>query len=437
MKAFLAVPLAVFGALTLACCVGGVAGAKVIGRNTPAVGLTADRIGALPDGEREAWAGYLSRSQAQRQADRDALAAELPAGVAPPPAPRAVGGNQHNMPLDRPAEWYATDEARSIADAIVSFQTPAGGWSKNQDRRIARLKGQRFSNDAETMEQNPANFDAPADRFWTFVGTLDNDATWSEMRFLAKVAAHAPGTRGDAWRASVIKGVHYLLNAQYPNGGWPQIWPLEGGFHDSITFNDNAVAQAAMLLRDVAKGTEGFGFVPAALEGRADEATKKAIDVILAAQVRQGDRLMGWPQQVEPMRLVPTSARNYEPRSIASGETTDILLFLMGEPDPSPAVKAAIRGGVAWLEAMRVYDKSFEKTDDGRKLIDKPGAGPIWSRNYDLVTGLPIFGDKDQTIHDDVNGISAGRRNGYSWWISSPQKALDAFAQWSRSHPEN
>lgn len=412
----------------------GPARAEVLRLNTPSVSLTADRIGALPDAERGGWAAYLARSQAQMQADRDALAAELPAGATPPPPPQAVGGNDHNMPLDRPAEWYATPEARAIADAVVTFQTPAGGWSKNQDRRIARLPGQRFSNDAETMEQNPANFDAPADRFWTFVGTLDNNATWSEMRFLAKVAAHAPGPEGDVWRASVIKGVHYLLNAQYPNGGWPQNWPLEGGFHDSITFNDNAVANAAMLLRDVAHGTEGFDFVPADLEARAAEATRKAIDVIVAAQVRYGDRVMGWPQQVEPMRLVPTSARNYEPRSVASGETTDILIFLMGEPNPTPEMKAAIRAGAEWLKAVEVHDKSFEMTDDGRKLIDKPGAGPIWSRNYDIVTGQPIFGDKDQTIHDDVNNISIGRRNGYSWWISSPQKALDAYAAWSAAH---
>ena len=433
MKSFLLLSTSALGALIIAGS-GDAARAEVIRMNTPAVGLTADRIGALPDAERGAWAGYLARSQEQMRADRAALAAELPAGATPPPPPQAVGGNQHKMPMDRPVEWYATAEARTLADAVVSFQTPAGGWSKNQDRRIARLPGQRFSNDAETMEQNPANFDAPADRFWTFVGTLDNDATWSEMRFLAKVAAHAPGREGDAWRASVIRGVHYLLNAQYPNGGWPQIWPLEGGFHDSITFNDNAVAQAAMVLRDVAHGDEGFGFVPAELEVRAAEATRKAIDVILAAQVRQGDRLLGWPQQVEPMRLVPTSARNYEPRSIASGETTDILIFLMGEPDPSPAVQAAVRQGVAWLEATRVYDKSFEMTDQGRKLIDKPGAGPLWSRNYDLVTGRPIFGDRDQTIHDDVNGISVGRRNGYSWWIASPQKALDAFAVWTAAN---
>lgn len=429
--------------LTLVLAAGlavGAAQAEVIRANTPAVGLTIDRIGALPDAERGAWADYLARSQAAQQAERAALAAELPAGATPPPPPLAIRGNSSHMPLDRPAAWYGTAEARAVADAIVTFQTPSGGWSKNQDRSLARLPGQRFSNDAETMEQNPANFDAPADRFWTFVGTLDNNSTWTEMRYLAKVAARSPGRQGDAWRASVIKGVNYLLNAQYPNGGWPQIWPLEGGFHDSITFNDNAVAEAAMILRDVSKGAEGFDFVPAELKVRAGEATRKAIDVTLAAQVRQkdesgGDRLLGWPQQVEPMRLVPTSARNYEPRSIASGETTDILLFLMGEADPSPQVQAAIRGGVAWLEANRTYDKSFEMTDDGRKLIDKPGAGPIWSRNYDLVTGRPIFGDKDQTIHDDVNGISVGRRNGYSWWLAQPQTALDAYATWSAANP--
>lgn len=419
------------GALTLAAMAGAPAEAEVLRLNTPAVGLTIDRIGALPDGERGAWVEYLARSQAQHLADRAALAAELPPGATPPPPPQAVGPSQYNMPLDRPSDWYESAQARRIADAIASFQTPAGGWSKNQDRTIARLPGQRFSNDAETMEQNPANFDAPADRFWTFVGTLDNEATWTEMRFLAKVAAHAPGAQGDAWRASIERGVRYLLNAQYPNGGWPQIWPLEGGFHDSITFNDNAVANAAMLLRDVSQGREGFDFVSNDLKSRAGEATHKAVEVILAAQVRQGDRLLGWPQQVEPMRLVPTSARNYEPRSIASGETTDILIFLMREPNPSAEVKAAVRGAAAWLEAVRVYNKSFEMTDQGRKLIEKPGAGPIWSRNYDLVTGRPIFGDKDQTIHDDVNEISIGRRNGYSWWITSPQRALDLYAVWS------
>ncbi|WP_332699975.1 pectate lyase, partial [Halalkalibacter lacteus] len=83
--------------------------------------------------------------------------------------------------------------------------------------------------------------DTPADRFWTFVGTLDTGATTTEMRFLAKVQQQAPGQDGDAYRASILTGVNYLLAAQYPTGGWPQIYPIEGGFHDAVTFNDNAV----------------------------------------------------------------------------------------------------------------------------------------------------------------------------------------------------
>ncbi|HAD83413.1 MAG TPA: pectate lyase, partial [Brevundimonas sp.] len=51
--------------------------AEVLRMNTPALGLTFDRIGALPDDERPAWQAYLERSQAQMKADRAALAAEL------------------------------------------------------------------------------------------------------------------------------------------------------------------------------------------------------------------------------------------------------------------------------------------------------------------------------------------------------------------------
>ena len=61
---------------------------------------------------------------------------------------------------------------------------------------------------------------------WSFVGTIDNDATIDELRFLARVQAHMPGTAGDSYRASILKGIRYLLQARYPNGGWPQVYPL-------------------------------------------------------------------------------------------------------------------------------------------------------------------------------------------------------------------
>jgi len=44
--------------------------------------------------------------------------------------------------------------------------------------------------------------------------------------------------------------------------------------------------------------------------------------------------------------------------------------------------------------------------------LDAPArrAGPLRSRNHDLVTGLRIFGGTNQMIDDDVNDISIGRR---------------------------
>ncbi|MDC7682592.1 pectate lyase [Asticcacaulis sp. BYS171W] len=409
--------------------------AAVIGTNEPAPSVTPERLSILPVKDRAVWADYIKRSDAQMKLDRETLAGELQPGETPPPPPVAGSGK---MPLNKDAAWYGSAEARAIADTIVSFQTPAGGWAKNQDRtKPPRLRGQRYANNAETMELGTGSFDAPHDRFWTFVGTLDNGATTTEMRFLARVQQQLPGKDGDAYRASILKGVNYLLTAQYPNGGWPQVYPIEGGFHDGITFNDNAVAEAAMLLEDVAEGKVEYAFVPKDLRQKAGAASARAIRPILDAQIVVDGVKTVWPQQVDALTLAPISARNYEMRSLASAESTDILLFLMRQPNPTPEMKASVHAGVAWLKAHAIRDKAFTEVskDEGRKLIDKPGAGPIWSRNYDIRTGKPIFGDWDKSIQDDVNNISKGRRNGYSWYGSGPQKALDAYEKWAVANP--
>ena len=114
--------------------------ATVVGVNTAAQAITAERIAALPPEAQTAWRAYLDRSVAQMAADRAALAAEGTPGVIPPVKMR--GDSEKTMPLDRAPEWYATPEARHIADVIISFQTPAGGWSKNQSRDGA-LRGPR------------------------------------------------------------------------------------------------------------------------------------------------------------------------------------------------------------------------------------------------------------------------------------------------------
>lgn len=47
-------------------------------------------------------------------------------------------------------------------------------------------------------------------------------------------------------------GLDYLLAAQYPNGGWPQFYPLRSDYSRHITFNDDAMTDVLALLEDVA-----------------------------------------------------------------------------------------------------------------------------------------------------------------------------------------
>lgn len=411
--------------------------ADVVGQNVPAPQLTAERIAELPPVERRAWSAYLARSERQMRADRASIERELRGLDNPPPPPSATHYSQSNMPLDRDASWYASAEARAIADTIVSFQTPAGGWSKNQNRAgPQRMRGQRYSNNAETMNGGADNFDTPRDVHWTFVGTLDNEATTTEMRFLARVAAQAPGREGAAYRASFIGAVNYLLNAQYPNGGWPQTWPLDGGFHDGVTFNDDAMTNAIDVLDEVARGEGDLAFVPASLRARAAAARDRGMPVILAAQIVIDGKRTGWPQQVNALTLEPMSARNYEPPSLASGETASLLNFLMRQPNPSPEIRLAVRSGVDWLRSRAIYGLVWGENPRDRRAAERPGAGPIWARYYSIETGLPIFGDRDKSIHDDVNDISIERRNGYSWYSSGPQAAIDMYADWAVANPD-
>ncbi|GGB98517.1 pectate lyase [Novosphingobium endophyticum] len=408
--------------------------AKVVGQMVPADPITEARIRDLAAPERQKWLDYFARSRALMAADKAALAAEREGKPAPAgPANGPSGGD--GMPLDRPADWYGSAEARQVADNIVSFQTPTGGWGKNQDRTAARrVPGQSYV----PVENRPANATGDIrsmDAGWHFVGTIDNGATITELRFLARVQARLPGPDGNAYRAAFLKGVRYLLTAQFPNGGWPQVFPLQGGYHDALTYNDRAVSRTAMLMLDIAGRKGDFAFVPPLLAAEVDKAAVRARDVILATQVVVNGERTIWGQQYDALTLTPAGARNFEPAALSTDESVDLLLFLMKQPHQTPEVASAIDSGVAWLRKHALMEVEWPNRPDGpqgRRLIAKSGAGPIWSRFYDVRTFAPVFGDRDRTIHDDVNDLSIERRNGYSWFGTSPLKLFHEYDRWQQ-----
>jgi PelA/Pel-15E family pectate lyase len=414
--------------------------AAVIGTNKVAESLTAERIQKLaPAKDRAAWLAYLKRSDEQMRTDRATLAAELKPGETAPPKPaEGRGAFGTGMSLRHDEAYFGTAPARHIADVIVSFQTPGGGWSKNMSMSGAlRLPGQPYAADNLNRFPDPNDFDKPRDPNWNYVSTLDNDATNTELHFLAKVAAQTPGKDGDAYRASFIKGIHYLLAAQYPNGGFPQVYPLEGGYHDAITFNDNAVSESAETLSDVFEGKDEYAFAPADLRKQAGEAAARALKCILVSQIVIGGKKTIWAQQEDPLTLEPVSARNYEPGALAASESADLLEYLMSLPHPSKDTVAAIQAGVAWLKTAEIFGSEYtggRGVEGGRMLKPKPGAGPIWARYYSVTTQKPIFGDRDKTLHDDVNELSLERRNGYAWYGGGEQKTIDDYATWAKTN---
>ena len=397
--------------------------AKVIGTMVPADPVSESRIARLPGPEQRKWHDYLARSRALMASDKAALAAERVGKDTPPGPPSGAGG----MPLDRPADWYGGAEARHVADNIVSFQTPAGGWGKNQDRTgPVRVPGQSYVA-GEKLSASAKSDIQSMNAAWNFVGTIDNGATVTEMRFLARVQASLAGSQGDPYRSAFLKGVRYLLTAQFPNGGWPQVYPLQGGYHDALTYNDRAMSGVAWLLLDIAGRKGDFAFVPPAIAAECADAAARAREVILATQVTVNGKRTIWGQQHDALTLEPVGARNFEPAALSTDESVDLLLFLMKQPHRSPAIAAAISEGRAWLRDHALRNVAWPRGPEGpqgRLLVAQPGAGPIWSRYYDLRTFAPIFGDRDRTIHDDVNDLSAERRNGYSWFNTTPLKVL-------------
>jgi PelA/Pel-15E family pectate lyase len=349
-------------------------------------------------------------------------------------------------PVTAPTAWPWTRtppgtprprRATSPTSSSASRPRPAAGARTRTAPAPLRLRGQPWAADNNSKYLSENDFDAARDPKWGYVGTLDNNATFTELRFLAKVAAQAPGKDGDAYRQSFLKGVRYLLAAQFPNGGWPQVWPLEGGYHDAVTFNDNAVSEAADLLTEVSEAKADFAFVPADLRAKAGVAAKNGREVIVASQIRVNGKLTIWGQQADAVHPGP----GRRPQLRAAGPVDGRERRPAGLSDeparPDPAEVAAVHAGVAWMKSAAIMGKAWTggKGDpEGRRLVDQPGAGPLWSRYYDTA-GKPVFGERDKTLRDNANELSLERRNGYAWFGTGPAKALKTYETWAKSHP--
>lgn len=381
--------------------------AQAVGQAGGGALLGPERIAGLPPGEREAWRNYLETSRRRREEDRKVLAAEVKAeGLeAPRAAPSSPGFFLQPHMTD---EWFRTEEARRVADAIVSFQTPTGGWSKRVALERPRRRGESWASEGNQ----------------TWIGTFDNGATTEQMRFLARVVRAQDDPR---YRAAFLKGLEYILEAQYPNGCWPQIYPLAGSYHDAVTFNDDAMVNILRVLEEVARGE--VAFVPEAARRRARSSLERGVECILAAQVVVDGRRTVWGAQHDPLTLVPVKARAYEPASLSGRESARIVDFLMSLETADPRVAQAVRGAVQWFRETALYGYDYTMAE-GRRA--RPGAGPLWARFYEIGTNRPIFGNRQGEVLYDYEQVDEERKAHYAWYTDEPTGTLRRYEAWAR-----
>lgn len=325
--------------------------------------------------------------------------------------------------LSQDESWYSGKEALRIADNVLEYQKSSGGWEKNIDMAepldTAAVKKLRTEKDK-------------------IGSTIDNGATYTQLRFLAKVY---DATHVEKYKSAFLKGYDYLLEAQYENGGWPQFYPLRKGYYTHITFNDNAMINVMRLLRD-SQTDPVFDFVDTTRKAKAKTAVEKGIDCILKCQIVVDGKLTAWCAQHDEYTFKPAKARAYELPTLSGFESAEIVDFLMKIKNPSQQIIDAVQSAVAWFDEAKltgirqilVDDASAPEGKD-KRVIEDPSAPPIWARFYEIGTNKPVFCSRDGIIHHNLSEITSERRNEYNWLGDWPEDLLNKkYPKWIKQH---
>ncbi len=320
---------------------------------------------------------------------------------------------------------YGLSQIKEIADNILLYQKDNGGWPKNYDMQAIL-----------TEEQKQILISVKNDLCTSF----DNCTTYSHVKYLAKAYQIIKDQR---YKDAALRGIDFVFSAQYANGGWPQVFPLEKKYSKLITFNDGVMDGIMAMLKDIIENKPYYSFVDPARRQKAKAAFDKGLDCILKCQIKDNGKLTAWCQQHDENDLTPAKARAYEPPSIGNRESTGVVLFLMSIDNPSPEVINSIESAIKWFEDSKITGIRVEVFDTppfqtplrtltkDKKVVCDPNAPPIWTRFYELGTHKPLFSNRKSELFYTLAEVDRERR-AYGWYNYEPQKAIDAYPAWQK-----
>ncbi len=238
-------------------------------------------------------------------------------------------------------EFYYT-AAERVAGAIIYAQHPSGGWNY-----VADFNGEASLKDwYATIGKSAWRLE----EFQHYYGnaTFDDVGTAEAAKFLLRLYIEKLDPK---YRPALTKAIDFMLDSQYPIGGWPQRFPLmhdhpakdHADYSSFITFNDDVAAENIDFLLMC---YQVLG------EARVREPVIRAMNSFLVTQM--GQPQPGWALQYT-LELVPAGARSYEPKSLHTPTTAENIQQLIKFYRMTGETKflAPIPAALDWLESLQ------------------------------------------------------------------------------------
>ncbi len=291
------------------------------------------------------------------------------------------------------------DVAEKAGLALAWGQRPAGGWHYMIDFEPKGVQ-EWYKNHASKFK-----WGMEEQRFFNGNATFDDGNSQSATRFLLRLYLVKKDPR---FKAPLLKALEFMLKAQYPNGAWPQRFPLHYDFvHDGFpdytpyyTLNDGAMVTTIQVLVDA---YENLG------DKRYLESARRAVDFFIAVQGPEDQA--GWAEQYHPDTMRPEKARTHEPGGFVIRESEQVIetLEMFYKMTGDRRYLRPIPGCLAWFD--RVNKEALE--------LKRPVA-----RYYELGTNLPIYVLRTDKTNAEGYGL-------YRWSNSESQgnmQGLSSFA---------
>ncbi len=293
---------------------------------------------------------------------------------------------------------YYYQAAEKAGEALIWGQHPSGGWHYMIDfGGEASLKDwyATYGKNAWRMEE--------FQHYWGNA-TFDDAGTSEAMQFLLRLYVEK---RDPKWRPALEKALNFVLESQYPIGGWPQRYPLQHEFSHHgkpdytsfITFNDDVAGENIKFL---VMAYQALG------DTRALEAVSRAMNSFIVTQ--QGPPQPGWGMQYTVADLKPVGARTYEPDALTTHTTANNVTQLMNFYELTGDTKflARVPEALDWLDKVKLKTPR----PDGR-------THPTY---IEIGTDRPIY------VHRRGSNVV----NGEYYWDYSDQKTLAHYGAWRK-----